>query len=476
MESEGGTGSSDEPDCPIIVNELLCYATDKLNVMPPDSITQICVSFYNLDKIIEAKELLFSLCEDSNDTRDRYIKRQGPNAAKSSMGDILNMILRKQAIKARFVAADMSNLPAVSFNNIDVSVLLSMIESMQTEIQIMKNGMHAQATVCDDLKEAIQMQVKRAPATPDISPISSQASHVLSSTPKPGLPRPIGQLNAAAEPWTGPARAQAPVLNMAAPRANPPPIPPPIPARKTTLTPAPQEEKWTDVVKKPRSNAKGIRIGTGRHTLKAATYAKEGRSADVFVTRLAPEVTTDDILRHLKQNLSIEAKVDLVKATNNYSSFHINAKCQFPRKLIDTDLWPEGAIVRWWRTPRPKAPSNVTIYHDAPSRHDIVSDETMRNMTMPRISLSLTSRQAGSTDADRSVHSEEKLPPTTDLEKNPEVSDKTLMDVQYNTNQDKAPAASLAPPAQPRSPIRTRSRTRVERSRSQIDLSKTGSN
>ena len=105
MESEGGPGSSDEPDSPIIVNELLCYATDKLNVMPPDSITQICVSFYNLDKIIEAKELLFSLCEDSNDTRDRYIKRQGPNAAKSSMGDILNMILRKQAIKARFVAA-----------------------------------------------------------------------------------------------------------------------------------------------------------------------------------------------------------------------------------------------------------------------------------------------------------------------------------------------------------------------------------
>ena len=486
-ESEGGAGSNDEPDtAPLIINELLCFATDKLNIMPPDSVNQICIAFYDLEKIIAAKDLLFSICEDLNDTKDRYIKRKGPNAAKASMDDILNMILRKQAINARFVAEKMSELPAVSFNSIDVSVLLSMMESMQTEIGILKNAMHAQAVVSEDLKEIVCTQRKPGrptAATPNaglnISPITSgpTLAEVLERAsqqgPNTSTPKPSGmvrQLNANAKSWTS-------TQNQAGTSpAKKTPSPPPIPARKNLppRPPADPDQPW-----ETKTRRKRYTIGTGRHTIKAAAYAKEGRAADVFVTRLAPDVTVDDIIKHVKDNLNIPARVELVKATNNYCSFHINATCKMPSKLIDPDLWPEGAIVRWWRTPRPKL-------QNAPLNQDMVSDETLRNMTVPRISQSLAPKQVTNTENEKSVQSEEQLLSTSDLEQNPAISDKTMAEVQYeDKNHTDAQTRLPIPPQTQRSRIMTRARAReeramtdmeVERSRSQIDLRVTGSN
>ena len=191
------------------------------------------------------------------------------------------------------------------------------------------------------------------------------------------------------------------------------------------------------------------------------------------------------VLTMSEQILNNIAKVEVVKAPKNffYCSSHTNAKCQFPSNLIDTDLWPEGAIVRWWRTPRPKIVSDTTVYHDAPSSPQIISDETMRNIPLPRMSLSQAPPKAGNADGERSVHSEEQLPSSSDLERNPAVSDKTMMEITYENQQEEAPAALLVPPAPQRSPIRTRSRTRIERkdvdadrSRSQIDLHRARSN
>ena len=63
----------------IIVNELLSFIAYKLQLMAPDTIIQLCTSFYSEADIDTAKVLLFDLCADHDDRQDRMIKRaSGP--------------------------------------------------------------------------------------------------------------------------------------------------------------------------------------------------------------------------------------------------------------------------------------------------------------------------------------------------------------------------------------------------------------
>ena len=34
--------------------------------------------------------------------------------------------------------------------------------------------------------------------------------------------------------------------------------------------------------------------------------------------------------------------------TDHYSSFHITSECCDPSVFLDTNIWPEGSMVRWW--------------------------------------------------------------------------------------------------------------------------------
>ena len=43
----------------IVVNELLCFMEYKLNLMAPDTIVQLCSSFYDETEIDSAKSLLY---------------------------------------------------------------------------------------------------------------------------------------------------------------------------------------------------------------------------------------------------------------------------------------------------------------------------------------------------------------------------------------------------------------------------------
>ena len=69
----------------IIVNELLTlhFVIDKLQWMPPDSVTQLFVGFYE-EEIIECASKL--LCGSGN-REDRYRRRQGEHTKMGTMRD-----------------------------------------------------------------------------------------------------------------------------------------------------------------------------------------------------------------------------------------------------------------------------------------------------------------------------------------------------------------------------------------------------
>ena len=88
--------------------------------MPPDSISQLCVSFYDNEVVENASKVLFELCGSAN-RADRYRRRQGERKKLETLRDIMALIQRQiNDLPVTFVALDLSNLPPVSFDNIYV--------------------------------------------------------------------------------------------------------------------------------------------------------------------------------------------------------------------------------------------------------------------------------------------------------------------------------------------------------------------
>ena len=102
--------------------------------MPPDGITQLCVNFYDEDVIDYASKVLFELCGGPG-REGRHRKRQGERKKVSTMSDVISLTQRRHnKLPVKFVSFDLGSLPPVSFDNIDVCVLLTRMARMQAAL------------------------------------------------------------------------------------------------------------------------------------------------------------------------------------------------------------------------------------------------------------------------------------------------------------------------------------------------------
>ena len=145
-----------------VINELLAFVTHKLQWMPPDSVGQLCGRFYEDETVEQASKVQFELCASSGNREDRYRRRQGCRKKAETLKDIMALIQRRNnEMPVTFVALDLSNLPPVSFDNVDVCVLLSRMENMRVEVDTLKATVSMQVAICDDLLTV----TRAAPAT-----------------------------------------------------------------------------------------------------------------------------------------------------------------------------------------------------------------------------------------------------------------------------------------------------------------------
>ena len=76
------------------------------------------------------------------------------------------------------------------------------------------------------------------------------------------------------------------------------------------------------------------------------------RFANVFVSRLEPGLEPEAIKAYLDETLKVNCKVECTKASQWYTSFHIECVCKDPSVFMNDQLWPDGAYVRWWKPAR----------------------------------------------------------------------------------------------------------------------------
>ena len=108
-----------------------------MNMLPSETIVQLCSKHYRTDEIETAKKKLYEVCP----TDTRVLNRKGPKKNVQNLDDVvkrLNELDPESEVIPCFVARDLGNLPPITFNSIDVSVLLAKIESMHDEVQLMR--------------------------------------------------------------------------------------------------------------------------------------------------------------------------------------------------------------------------------------------------------------------------------------------------------------------------------------------------
>lgn len=135
-------------NCNVVINELLAFIQNKVEVMKDDSIVNLCSTAFSEEDIVSAKNLLF----DSIKTTERNIVRRTQKVNKN-IQDMVTLMRRVHPDDIPiFVARDLQKLPPVTFDHVDCTRLLKDIITMQQDINIIKEK-YATKEDCDILKK-----------------------------------------------------------------------------------------------------------------------------------------------------------------------------------------------------------------------------------------------------------------------------------------------------------------------------------
>ncbi|CAH2109002.1 unnamed protein product [Euphydryas editha] len=120
-------------NCNIIINEVLSFIQNKLDVMNNVSLALICKQSFSEEDIAEAKSLLYE------SVQQKKVKRRGDDGKIKNIEDIIGLLKGADPdIFTIFVAKDLQKLPPVSFDHIDATRLLKDILVIQKELSLIK--------------------------------------------------------------------------------------------------------------------------------------------------------------------------------------------------------------------------------------------------------------------------------------------------------------------------------------------------
>ena len=112
-------------------SELLCFMKQKSKLLTFDHLVKLCADFYRSDEIQQARTLIEQFAPK------RLIKRQGSTAHKSTLEDILKLLLDPSVKVPEFYAVDLSRLPPVVADHCDVSAILKELHLLRHEVRMM---------------------------------------------------------------------------------------------------------------------------------------------------------------------------------------------------------------------------------------------------------------------------------------------------------------------------------------------------
>jgi hypothetical protein len=390
----------------VIVNELLCFACNKLDILPHDTIVKLCGDAFSDPEVEDSKTILFDLCAKAN---NRMIRRKGLDRREKNLHDILNLLhgLEPDVIPC-FAAADLSKLPPIYYNHMDMSVILKELDAVKSDIAGLKL---AQTTTLGIFRNqaglprhnaAVTMQLgEKMNDPPDTNAADLESSETVNVSDITGTGGAIidshqtdgGQGTLVARKNDG--ELGSGVIN----------YPPMITATPPTETDDDMSEKedgelddsiteLKQMFSPPRSGItqpktkdvpsfavvardlsvhgitakqlsaikttddgfttvsprrkKPMIIGTGASTtIRGVKSMTRTSTAAAFVTRLSPGTTEAEMCDYVRSVFCIDTRCEKLETRyDSYTSFKVVVNIKYVDKLIDPVMWPAGVMVR----------------------------------------------------------------------------------------------------------------------------------
>jgi len=335
----------------VVVNELLCYVQNNIDKHPRALVGVAINGFYTDDEVSFAKHSLHGIIADFKlEGCPRLIKRQaGDNKRKLECEDILNLfsfVDGSLATLPTFAAVNLLRLPTVSPSDVDVYSLAASVSTLAEKLEVVSHQIQKLESFSNRVEKLEAAQVGVAvgndtlsAAAADFPPLSAAStSSAMSCTSVSGVNNGVGNSNRGL--WAelvdnlGPDDFSV-VIN----------------------------KKHVKQVKK--SSDSGIRRVRGKATNEGKFTASQSHGSwHVFVSRVHPDTTADDIQDFLTDNgirvdscKKLEAKVEWQK---NSAAFHLSVHEDDRDKVYVADLWPVNVQVRDWYF-KNSAANNVVI-------------------------------------------------------------------------------------------------------------------
>ncbi|XP_019642693.1 PREDICTED: uncharacterized protein LOC109483976 [Branchiostoma belcheri] len=281
----------------IFINDLLCFVVNKMDKMPGDIVTKLCLETYSEEEIEDAKKLTFDTCKPS----ERFRKRQGTNKSVTNMSDILRVLHSADPLTLPTFASASLRLPVVELEHTDFSLCFQEIQVIRQEMKVIRattvDNVKVQAEIAALRREIAELKDVRASA-PQTAPAPRHTTFadVVSENHPQSIVHPP-----AARRASGPTQVHVLRQGAATKPKSLAPMDPAQASRSSPLSPrghssgvptAPDEDGF-NMVKRKKNKSRAV-VGTAKSSTLSAIKA---RPVEIFVTRLGPDTKSEDVER-----------------------------------------------------------------------------------------------------------------------------------------------------------------------------------
>lgn len=123
--------------CNVVINELLAFLRNVLDVMDEESVHQLCTSSFTAEEIVKAKTLLFESIPSGKKMPVR--RKNGKKRVSRDLDDMICLLKGSDPeLFPIFVAKELHKLPPVSFDHVDVTRLLKDLLQLQNKVSALE--------------------------------------------------------------------------------------------------------------------------------------------------------------------------------------------------------------------------------------------------------------------------------------------------------------------------------------------------
>lgn len=357
-----------ESDKKFVLNEVLCYITNRIDILDEPTLTRILITNFPEKDIDAAKA---KLCDD---LAIKSTSRKGEGRASKNALDMIKIIKEIGAASDKlplYVARDLHKLPPITFDHLDVTRILKELASLRTEVStlILKDEINQDeiSKLRSEMITIKNMSTSPRPVCPSVHrPFNRNKTRAFEGNIHSNDESPTVQVTPVTprerqkqfEPRRDENKIDSPthIDEWGPPAMTPPPI---IRAQKEIISYRKIAMSMANDRKKEDEDNDGFKMVSYRKRKPAIRNMRgAGQSSGIlqavastvtlYVSRAKKEITAEHIQEYIIHKGQTALKVEYIKPyqETSFNSFLVTIEANNLDTFLSEGFWPTGIVYR----------------------------------------------------------------------------------------------------------------------------------